>query len=60
MLDVRRLALLAAVIDSGSMTAAAEQLGYSPSAVSQQLRRLEVEAGQPLLRRQARRSEERR
>lgn len=54
MLDVRRLALLAAVLDSGSMTAAAEQLGYSPSAVSQQLRRLEVEAGQPLLQRQAR------
>ncbi|MEU7813098.1 LysR family transcriptional regulator [Pseudonocardia sp. NPDC049154] len=54
MLDIRRLALLAAVLDSGSMTAAAEQLGYSPSAVSQQLRRLEVEAGQPLLHRQAR------
>ncbi|MCF7548674.1 LysR family transcriptional regulator [Pseudonocardia sp. WMMC193] len=54
MLDVRRLALLAAVLDSGSMTAAAEQLGYSPSAVSQQLRRLEAEAGQPLLHRQAR------
>ncbi|MBC3193083.1 LysR family transcriptional regulator [Pseudonocardia sp. C8] len=54
MLDVRRLALLAAVLDSGSMTAAAEQLGYSPSAVSQQLRRLEIEAGQPLLHRQAR------
>ncbi|MFD5827189.1 LysR family transcriptional regulator [Lentzea sp. NPDC060358] len=54
MLDVRRLALLAAVVDTGSMTAAAEQLGYSPSAVSQQLRRLEVEAGQPLLHRQAR------
>lgn len=54
MLDVRRLALLAEVIDSGSMTAAAEHLGYSASAVSQQLRRLEVEAGQPLLHRQAR------
>lgn len=54
MLDVRRLALLAAVVDTGSMTAAAEQLGYTPSAVSQQLRRLEVEAGQPLLHRQAR------
>lgn len=54
MFDVRRLALLAAVLDSGSMTAAAEQLGYSPSAVSQQLRRLEREAGQPLLHRQAR------
>ena len=29
MLDVRRLALLAAVLDSGSMTAAAEQLGLT-------------------------------
>ncbi|OLM30707.1 putative LysR-family transcriptional regulator [Pseudonocardia sp. Ae717_Ps2] len=54
MLDVRRLAPLAAVLDAGSMTAAAEQLGYSPSAVSQQLRRLEAEAGQPLVQRLAR------
>lgn len=54
MLDVRRLVLLAEVIDSGSMTAAAEALNYTPSAVSQQLRRLEAEVGQPLLQRQAR------
>jgi molybdate transport repressor ModE-like protein len=53
-LDVRRLALLAAVLDSGSMTAAADELGQSPSAVSQQLRRLEKEVGQPLLQRQSR------
>ncbi|OZM76889.1 LysR family transcriptional regulator [Pseudonocardia sp. MH-G8] len=54
MLDVRRLALLAAVLDTGSMTAAAEELNYTPSAVSQQLRRLEAEVGQPLLHRQPR------
>jgi DNA-binding transcriptional LysR family regulator len=54
MLDVRRLVLLAEVIDSGSMTAAAEALSYTPSAVSQQLRRLEAEVGQPVLQRQAR------
>jgi DNA-binding transcriptional LysR family regulator len=36
MLDVRRLVLLAKVIDTGSMTAAAEVLNYTPSAVSQQ------------------------
>jgi DNA-binding transcriptional LysR family regulator len=54
MLDVRRLLLLAEVIDSGSMTAAAEALNFTPSAVSQQLRRLEAEVGQPLLQRQAR------
>lgn len=54
MLDVRRMVLLAAVIDSGSMTAAAEALTYTTSAVSQQLRRLEKEVGQPLLQRQPR------
>ena len=54
MLEVRRLVLLAKVIDTGSMTAAAEALNYTPSAVSQQLRRLETEVGQPLLQRQAR------
>jgi DNA-binding transcriptional LysR family regulator len=54
MLDVRRLVLLAKVIDTGSMTAAAEALNYTPSAVSQQLRRLETEVGQPLMQRQAR------
>jgi DNA-binding transcriptional LysR family regulator len=54
MLDVRRLVLLTKVIDTGSMTAAAEVLNYTPSAVSQQLRRLETEVGQPLLQRHAR------
>lgn len=54
MLDVRRMALLAAVLDTGSMTAAAEELNYTASAVSQQLRRLEAEVGQPLLHRHAR------
>ena len=54
MLDVRRMALLAAVIDSGSMTAAAAALSYTTSAVSQQLSRLEKEVGQPLLQRQPR------
>jgi DNA-binding transcriptional LysR family regulator len=53
-LDVRRLVLLAKVLDTGSMTAAAEAMHYSPSAVSQQLRRLEAEVGQPLLQRRAR------
>ncbi|MGY1683276.1 LysR family transcriptional regulator [Geodermatophilus sp. SYSU D01176] len=54
MLDVRRMVLLAAVIDRGSMTAAAEALSYTTSAVSQQLSRLEKEVGQPLLQRQPR------
>ena len=54
MLDVRRLVLLAEVVESGSMTAAATAQNYTPSAVSQQLRRLELEVGQPLVQRQSR------
>ncbi|QFQ31452.1 LysR family transcriptional regulator [Janibacter melonis] len=54
MLDVSRLQVLLHVIEEGSVTAAAARLQYSPSAVSQQLRRLEREVGQPLLTRHAR------
>ncbi|WP_158881109.1 LysR family transcriptional regulator [Amycolatopsis anabasis] len=51
MLDVRRLQVLRAVITSGSITAAARNLGYTPSAISQQLSTLEREAGVELLER---------
>jgi DNA-binding transcriptional LysR family regulator len=51
MLDVRRMQLLRAVVTSGSVTSAAGNLGYSPSAISQQLAVLEREAGVPLLER---------
>ena len=54
MLDVKRLRVLLAVVETGSVTAAADELGYTPSAISQQLLRLEREAGQPLLERHAR------
>jgi DNA-binding transcriptional LysR family regulator len=54
MLDVKRLQVLLSVVELGSVTAAAEALTYTPSAVSQQLRRLEREVGQPLMRRHAR------
>lgn len=54
MLNIRRLELLLDVVELGSITAAAEKHVYSPSGVSQQLRRLEAEVGQPLLQRQAR------
>src|SRR6187549_2650732 len=54
MLDVKRLQVLLSVVELGSVTAAADALVYTPSAVSQQLRRLEREVGQPLLRRHAR------
>lgn len=54
MLDVRRLEVLLKVVECGSVTAAAAALTYTPSAVSQQLRRLELEVGMPLLQRHAR------
>jgi molybdate transport repressor ModE-like protein len=53
-LDVRRMLLLAEVARRGSVTATARALNYTPSAVSQQISRLEAEAGQPLLERHAR------
>lgn len=45
MLDIRRLQVLAAVVDTGSVTAAATRLGYTPSSISQQLSTLERETG---------------
>ncbi|WP_344601446.1 LysR family transcriptional regulator [Streptomyces glaucus] len=51
MLDVRRLQVLRAVVTSGTVTAAAAHLGYTPSAVSQQVAALEREAGAKLLER---------
>lgn len=54
MIDVRRLEVLLRVVEHGSVTAAAESLTYTPSAISQQLRRLELEVGMPLLQRHAR------
>ncbi|GAB3878840.1 LysR family transcriptional regulator [Terrabacter terrigena] len=54
MLDIRRLEVLLKVVEHGSVTAAADAMTYTPSAVSQQLRRLELEVGMPLLQRHAR------
>ena len=51
--DIGRLRLLAAVARYGSMTAAANQLSYTPSAVSQQVRKLEAELGLQVLARHA-------
>jgi DNA-binding transcriptional LysR family regulator len=44
-LESRRLRVLLAVAQTGSLAAAADQLGYTPSAVSQQIRALERELG---------------
>lgn len=49
MLDVHRLRLLREVHHRGTLAAVASALGYSPSAVSQQMSQLEREAGTPLL-----------
>lgn len=54
MLDVNRLRVLLHVIETGSVTAAADELYHTPSAVSQQLRKLEDQVGQPLVRRMSR------
>lgn len=54
MLDLDQLRVLGAVATSGSMTAAASELGYTPSAVSQQMAALERRVGAPLLVRHAR------
>ncbi|MGS2615830.1 LysR family transcriptional regulator [Micromonospora sp. LZ34] len=54
MLDVRRMQVLRAVVEHGSVSAAARELGYTPSAVSQQLAVLEREAGAVLLERSGR------
>ncbi|MFR9675511.1 LysR family transcriptional regulator [Streptomyces sp. TR06-5] len=53
-IDPRRLRVLRALADHGTVTAAARALYLSPSAVSQQLASLEAEAGQPLLERHGR------
>jgi DNA-binding transcriptional LysR family regulator len=54
MLDLRRLRLLRELERRGTVTAVAEALSYTPSAVSQQLATLEREAGVPLLERRGR------
>jgi DNA-binding transcriptional LysR family regulator len=47
--DVQRLRAFALVLDLGSISAAASVLGYTQSAVSQQLAALEREVGAPLV-----------
>ncbi len=55
MIDSRRLSVLRALADHGTVRAAADALHLTPSAVSQQLNALEHEAGHPLLTRHGRR-----
>lgn len=55
MLDVRRLILLHEVASAGSIAAAARRVGYTRSAVSQQMSALESEAGRLLMDRRSNR-----
>ncbi|WP_329087871.1 LysR family transcriptional regulator [Streptosporangium sp. NBC_01469] len=57
MLDLRRLVLICEFARRGSIAATATSLGYSPSAVSQQLAALERQAGAVLIDRTARSAE---
>lgn len=50
-MELRDLRTLVTVVRSGSFTVAAAELGYTQSAVSQQIRALEQEVGRPLLER---------
>ena len=52
--DFRRMAIFSAVVQQGSMSAAARQLDMTPSAVSQHIRQLEKQAGISLLHRSTR------
>ena len=48
-IDPRRLRILLAIARTGGVLAAADELGITPSAVSQQLNKLEEETGQALV-----------
>ena len=50
-LELRHLLALVAVVETGTFSAAAEQLGYTQSAVSQQVATLERIVGTPLFER---------
>ncbi|MDR5700039.1 LysR family transcriptional regulator [Agromyces aerolatus] len=54
MIDLQGLRALVAVERGGSVVAAAERLGYTASAVSQQVKKLERDLGAPLLERRGR------
>jgi DNA-binding transcriptional LysR family regulator len=54
-LDMDALRSLVAILHLGGLARAAERIGRSPSAISQQMRKLELQLGEPLFRKQGRR-----
>jgi DNA-binding transcriptional LysR family regulator len=54
-LDMAALRSLVTVLDRGGLAHAAERIGRSPSAISQQMRKLELQVGEPLFRKEGRR-----
>lgn len=54
MLEPGALRALSHIADTGSVAGAAEALGFTPSAISQQVKRLEAQVGVPLLARAGR------
>jgi DNA-binding transcriptional LysR family regulator len=54
-MELRQLATLCSVVESGSVTAAARALGYAQSTVTAQLQSLEASAGAPLFARAGKR-----
>lgn len=54
MFSLDQLVSLKVVVEEGTIAAAADRLGYTPSAVSQQLARLQRDAGVPLMTKQGR------
>lgn len=54
-LDMDALRSLVAILRLGGLARAAERIGRSPSALSQQMRKLESQLGEPLFRKQGRR-----
>src|SRR5262245_15019159 len=53
-MNIGMLATLVAIVDRGTLAAAAQQVGCTPSAVSQQIKQLEAYFGQPLFDRSSR------
>ncbi len=54
-MELRQLATLCSIVESGSITAAARALGYAQSTVTAQLQTLEFSAGSPLFTRDGKR-----